>query len=1161
MIKVLADVKDADKRIGELKKTIKKMEDDLDRKNAGRNGLEQELIEASRAVDETSKKVQRLRSELEDIRNITDYSKGSFGEVDPETYINALSREREITKELKEQEKILSDQEKQLGKVETKYQAADEDVARLTTNLDILKDEAGELQSKINSGNAALKEFADTAEVSDKSVVDLRRELERLEQEQKSLEEIGLGFGYEQYDKNAARIAEIDNDLKEYKKNLLEIPQKDPFEDLSKDAEVADQRIVDLNRELQQLKQRQKELDGQGIGLGHQEYDQNAARIADITRELKEYKKSLSDAGDAAPEQSSRASVAAEKFAALSPKLAVATEAAGKAKDAFDKLKAAASRSAQAIGKAFSGALKTLRKFSSALLSTAKRFIALVARLNVFSKLSDGLSRKFKRLGSTIKSALVFSVIYKGLSLVREQVGKYLSVNTQFMTALRRLQGVLLTAFQPIYEIVVPALTTLINILSRAIATVTQFFASLFGKTAKQAQINAKDLYEQANATEAVGNAAEEASLQMAAFDEINKLDGNRSAGGGGGGAASETGPLFDFEYEDTPFDSWGASFSAFLDKLLDGIPQLRNVLKKFADWLNDLARKLYDMFTFPGVLDKVKQLGRELAEALNQLVNDIDWYLLGQALGAGLNLALNFLTSFLYAFDWVNLGKKLAAFVNGLVHEIDWYEFGRLLWAGFKIALETLAGFIVGLDMPALANAASQIVIGFFTEMKNTIDRIPWGQIAGQIAAFLASINWAGIFQSVYDAFNAALDALTEFIVGFLDEIGDRMDMHHITDPLIDLVQTVHDFIQTIAEDTRKWIGSVDLEPLSQAFGDLLSAISPLVSTISDGLLWAYENVLLPLASWVIEEAAPASVNALSSAFEAVDAILKVVIGSIKILWDALQPVIEWIKATAISIIKKLGETFQEVAQIFNERGAEIQDVMSGIGEIISTVWAIVEPTLNNFMDLVDVVFTFFKDTILDSTNLAIDRLGGLVDFIAGVFSGDWERAWDGISRYFTSIWDGIWGSFQNIINLILGGVEFLVNSVIAGLNGMINALNRLKFDVPDWVPAIGGKKFGFNIPSISEVQIPRLAQGAVIPPNREFLAVLGDQKSGTNIETPLPTMIQAFKQALRETGMSGGSQTVILEVEGRELGRAVVKFGGAEYQRIGTKLVEAHV
>ena len=90
-----------------------------------------------------------------------------------------------------------------------------------------------------------------------------------------------------------------------------------------------------------------------------------------------------------------------------------------------------------------------------------------------------------------------------------------------------------------------------------------------------------------------------------------------------------------------------------------------------------------------------------------------------------------------------------------------------------------------------------------------------------------------------------------------------------------------------------------------------------------------------------------------------------------------------------------------------------------------------------------------------------------------------------------------------------------------------------------------------------MSNVALPRLAQGAVIPPNREFLAVLGDQKSGTNIETPLATMVQAFKQAMNETGgMGGRSITVVMQVDKREFARAVYQANNDETQRVGVRL-----
>lgn len=147
----------------------------------------------------------------------------------------------------------------------------------------------------------------------------------------------------------------------------------------------------------------------------------------------------------------------------------------------------------------------------------------------------------------------------------------------------------------------------------------------------------------------------------------------------------------------------------------------------------------------------------------------------------------------------------------------------------------------------------------------------------------------------------------------------------------------------------------------------------------------------------------------------------------------------------------------------------------------------------------------------LLDAIQLI---LTGLIEFLAGVFTGDWELAWTGIKDIFKGAW-----------NHMVSMLEAAVNFIIKGFNWMISQMNKIHFNVPDWVPVIGGKSFGFNIPSLSEVQIPRLAQGAVIPPNREFMAVLGDQRSGNNLEAPEALI----RKIVREE--SGGGNTALLE------------------------------
>ena len=125
---------------------------------------------------------------------------------------------------------------------------------------------------------------------------------------------------------------------------------------------------------------------------------------------------------------------------------------------------------------------------------------------------------------------------------------------------------------------------------------------------------------------------------------------------------------------------------------------------------------------------------------------------------------------------------------------------------------------------------------------------------------------------------------------------------------------------------------------------------------------------------------------------------------------------------------------------------------------------------------------------------------------------------------------WSQALEKIKGTMNSILGCTERMINGIIDAFNKMGRGLESMKIDVPDWVNDIGGKKFEMNLPELSKVSIPRLAQGAVIPPNKEFMAVLGDQKQGTNIETPMQTMIDAFNQALAQSG--GGNQKITLNL-----------------------------
>ena len=184
--------------------------------------------------------------------------------------------------------------------------------------------------------------------------------------------------------------------------------------------------------------------------------------------------------------------------------------------------------------------------------------------------------------------------------------------------------------------------------------------------------------------------------------------------------------------------------------------------------------------------------------------------------------------------------------------------------------------------------------------------------------------------------------------------------------------------------------------------------------------------------------------------------------------------------------------------------------------------------------------LFNGIKEKISNVVELFKSIFKKFIDFVKGSFSKGWKSAWDGIANVFKNIWSGIANFFENALN-----------KVIDGANWLITQANKLSFTAPDWVPEWlgGGKTIGINIPKISRVSIPHLRQCGRTS-NREFMAVLGDQHHGNNLEAPEDLIRQIVReeagslntdllQAILEAIRAGH----IIKVNEDVLGRTTVK------------------
>lgn len=277
---------------------------------------------------------------------------------------------------------------------------------------------------------------------------------------------------------------------------------------------------------------------------------------------------------------------------------------------------------------------------------------------------------------------------------------------------------------------------------------------------------------------------------------------------------------------------------------------------------------------------------------------------------------------------------------------------------------------------------------------------------------------------------------------------------------------------------------------------------------------------------------------------------------GLLKPVWQNFMDTLDWlweqhIKPVWDKILEFVAVLIENATKIYNQ---VISPIVKWLQE---TLYPIIVTVINTIWNVVSEVIGFIVDII----GTIIDACKGVADFLTGVFTHDWQQAFDGLQEISDSFVNAGIALFEGAVNIIVDLINGLLEYVVVGINTVIKALNSISFDVPDWVPFVGGKHFGINLspltaPKLPKLSIPRLATGAVIPPNREFLAVLGDQSQGTNIEAPLETIKQAFREALAESGGSGRQMNVVLQVGRRELARTVVELSREEQQRVGMRI-----
>lgn len=409
-------------------------------------------------------------------------------------------------------------------------------------------------------------------------------------------------------------------------------------------------------------------------------------------------------------------------------------------------------------------------------------------------------------------------------------------------------------------------------------------------------------------------------------------------------------------------------------------------------------------------------------------------------------------------------------------------------------------------------------------------------------------------------------------------------------------------------------WAGAEALPAFLDVMAGACDLLCAAIDFLEPGAMWLWDNFLQPIAAWtggvivtVLTDFADllrdiaglisgeiSFSEFISSLTPVQTAILGIAtaIGAISIANAAgkgLNSILTFISGVkdGHGIIGKLYEVFALTAGGAGTLQESIKAVF-GPGSIIAGIAGIIGGaviTITNFAGMLENGFNWAQEALM-LLGIAITAVGAIIlgapALIAGVVAAIVaavatavvviKEHWAEIKEWFISAWDAIkecWGKvsdwfktkvmdpisrgFKGFVNGLIGMVEGFCNFFIRGINKIVDSLNGLSFDTPDWVPVIGGKTFGLSLRKFPEMRLPRLASGAVVPRNNEFLAVLGDNKQETEIVSPLSTMKQAFLEAMQESGGMGGDIRVELVLDGEKVATKMVRRINNMTQRAG--------
>lgn len=659
------------------------------------------------------------------------------------------------------------------------------------------------------------------------------------------------------------------------------------------------------------------------------------------------------------------------------------------------------------------------------------------AMKSAFTKAKAAASSFEKRVISLGKRIFIFTVIAQAFRAIKEYMGKVLKTNEEYTAQIAKLKAALVTAFQPLYEFILPGLITALKVLTDIVSALANMMSALFGTTLEQSAEAAKKLNEEAEALENVSEEAKKAKKNLAGFDEINKLSAADTS------STSDTGTTYNFE------DFNSDEYKKKIDELtvyLEGALLAIGAILAFSGANIPLGIALMGIGA------------TALAKDANLDWNCMKTYLEGAnglVVGALSGMALAIGAILTFSGTNIPLGIALMAIgAAGLAAAV------AVNWGTMKNLLEGASGLVVGVLSGAL------LAIGAIFAFSGANIPLGIGLMAIGAVGLGASIaaNWGTLKPKLQEA----VDRIAPIFRTSLLVLGALLAFTGANVPLgIGLMAAG-------AIGLAEYV-AVNWNTISQALRGPVGAVVGIVSgaLLALGAILTFSGANLPLGIGLM--AAGAVGLAMTAAAN----------------WNSIVTALQGPLGAVLGIV---GSFLLVIGLVLVFTGVGIP---LGLGLIVAggaSLAAAIAPNWN-----------FLKEKLAEVWR-------GIVQWYnTNVAPKLTKEYW--VKKIFAGLSDALPESWKTAINSAIS----LINKFIGWVN------DSLTFEIPPIKVAgitITSSTTKLSLANIDK--IPYLAQGAVIPPNAPFMAVLGDQRHGTNIEAPADLIRKIVRE---EIGDSNGS------------------------------------